>query len=312
MKLERVYIACKKTTLEFLQERYGQDYPRQVGLFDLDIDEVESEHEEHYRTLDSLVDALREAGIEPRVLARRIYLTGSFDGSDLVVSFGGDGEMLDVSRYITGSEPVLGIRSTSRSRGYLLLSPALGFRDMAARLVGGDFRVESWTRIKGVLENGFHRIEDHALNEVYAGDRFSVGTSRYTLRIDDREERHRSSGVLVVTGTGSTGWYANIVKNDGGGFGYGRPFPRTSVQLRYLVRDPIRIDELELTHGAIEPGMDFSIKSTMNSDGVLSFDCSKISYENPRAYPFNRGSVVTLGISNRPLQVIRMEPASRE
>lgn len=44
-----------------------------------------------------------------------------------------------------------------------------------------------------------------ALNEVYLGQP-THQTARYLLRWDDVEERQASSGLIVGTGTGATGW----------------------------------------------------------------------------------------------------------
>jgi len=44
-----------------------------------------------------------------------------------------------------------------------------------------------------------------ALNEIFAGHR-SHQSARYVLRQAGEEERQSSSGVLVTTGTGATGW----------------------------------------------------------------------------------------------------------
>ncbi|MEZ5193344.1 MAG: hypothetical protein R2734_13130 [Nocardioides sp.] len=44
-----------------------------------------------------------------------------------------------------------------------------------------------------------------ALNEIYLGQP-THQTARYSLRWDDVVERQASSGLLVGTGTGATGW----------------------------------------------------------------------------------------------------------
>ena len=48
-----------------------------------------------------------------------------------------------------------------------------------------------------------------ALNELFIGHH-SHQSARYTISTGDNEERHSSSGVIVSTGTGATGWARSI------------------------------------------------------------------------------------------------------
>jgi NAD kinase len=48
-----------------------------------------------------------------------------------------------------------------------------------------------------------------ALNEVFVGHS-SHQTARYQLTVDGRAERQASSGLVVSTGTGATGWCASL------------------------------------------------------------------------------------------------------
>ena len=49
-----------------------------------------------------------------------------------------------------------------------------------------------------------------ALNDLFIGQRTHT-SARYTIHYDNREEDQSSSGVIVSTGAGSTGWYRSIV-----------------------------------------------------------------------------------------------------
>jgi hypothetical protein len=48
-----------------------------------------------------------------------------------------------------------------------------------------------------------------ALNELYVGQP-THQSARYTLRVDGHVERQSSSGIIVGTGTGSTGWCLSL------------------------------------------------------------------------------------------------------
>ena len=306
----KVILACKKTSKEFFSERYGAAWTEELERFDLERAAVEEEHLLHHESVELLTEAFRQRGVEPRVLLRRRYGQEELLGADLVLSVGGDGELLNVARHIRGRELVLGYRSYHRSAGRLLAPASLTPAAVVERVLRGEYEVREWTRIEGTLHNGEQTLTDLALNEVYIGDRYSVGTARYTLHLGDHEERQRSSGVLVCTGTGSTGWYANVVVPGPRGGGYGQPFDNCSTELRFVVRDPIRSPTLpNMVSGSIPLGETFTIKSTLNADGLVSFDCSKRSYESPRAYPFNRGALLEIRASGLPLRVACLRQA---
>jgi len=301
----RVVLACKKTALEFFSERYGATWPAMLERFDLDRIEVREEHEHHHRTLDALSAAFQALGVDLSVHVGRHYTSEDLQGAALVVSVGGDGELLNVARHLRGEHLVLGVRSSQRSAGQLLSPPEMAPEALVRAFAEGAYHVERWTRIEGRVETAQGTVTDLALNEIYVGDRYSVGTARYTLRLDGEEERQRSSGLLVCTGAGSTGWYANVVVPAGSFCLRPEPFARTSRELRFVVRDPIRVPDVPaLVYGAVAEGSTFSVKSTMNSDGVVSFDCSKESYDEPRVYEFNRGAELSLRASDQPLRVM--------
>jgi len=309
---QRIVIACKKTAREFFAERYGENWRAVLERFDLELAEVEQEHQEHYRTVEELVRAFLAHGIVPEVLPSRRYDRAAFTGASLVISVGGDGEMLDVARYVPGEELIVGFRSGGGSVGRLLAPAGLSPAELAAQYFAGRYRVERWTRLEGTVRDGGPTITDLALNEIYVGDRYSVGTARYTLHFGDQEEKQRSSGILVSTGAGSTGWYANVVVATASGYRTGEPFPPDSPELRFVVRDLIRTPGgATLSAGTIPPEGRLIIKSTMNSDGLVSFDCSKLSYENARAYAFNRGATGEIRARPGSLRVLQPErPAS--
>ena len=66
----------------------------------------------------------------------------------------------------------------------------------------GSTAVEERTMVAASTDDGQRLL---ALNEVYIGHR-THQSARYKLLTDGREERQSSSGILVGTGTGSTGW----------------------------------------------------------------------------------------------------------
>jgi hypothetical protein len=213
--------------------------------------------------------------------------------------------MLDIARYLLDRELALGFRSHHRSAGALLSPSRVGPAGIAAAFASGRFRVEEWTRIEVALHNGGPVHTAHALNDVFVGDLYATGTARYTLRHGATEEKQRSSGLVVATGAGSTGWYSNLpLPGPEGTWAAARPFARCSRELRYVVRDPICRAGLGLLSGVVAPKTALCVKSTMNADGVVALDGHKPTYDDPRIFAFNRGARLELRASERPLRVM--------
>jgi hypothetical protein len=72
-----------------------------------------------------------------------------------------------------------------------------------------------------------------ALNEIFVGDR-SHQSARYSLAVAGRAEEQSSSGLIVGTGTGATGWLASLWMQTRPGF----ELPAVdSADLAYFVRE---------------------------------------------------------------------------
>ncbi len=106
------------------------------------------------------------------------------------------------------------------------------------------------------------------LNEVYVGHA-SHQSARYLLRTaDGRTERHSSSGVIVGTGTGSTGWCASIARDRGTA---GQLPASDSAALCWFVREawPSPATGTDLTAGTLTGGEQLEL--TSESDRLVLF-----------------------------------------
>ena len=131
-----------------------------------------------------------------------------FEDGDVVVTVGQDGLVANVARY-AGASPVVGINpDPARYDGVLARHAPERLGALLPRVVGGDCAVESRTRCEVRTDDG-QRLT--ALNELFLGHR-THQSARYRLRLDAREERQSSSGVIVATGTGATGWARSIAR----------------------------------------------------------------------------------------------------
>src|SRR5690606_30998124 len=134
------------------------------------------------------------------------------------------------------------------------------------------------------------------LNAVFDGHP-SHQSARYTLRCAAGEERQSSSGVLVATGTGATGWWASLAHDRGG-----RPAPgRTEHRLGWFVREawPSPSTGASLTEGYVEDAADAAL--VVASDRLVVFGDG---VEDDRLVA-SWGQTVTVRTADAPLRLVR-------
>ena len=129
-----------------------------------------------------------------------------FGPDDIVVVVGPDGLVANVAKYLDG-QPVIGVDTAPGvNPGVLVPSAPAAVSALLAAAAAGTARVQARTMVEAVADDGQRLV---ALNEVYIGHP-SHQSARYRLTVAGQVERQSSSGVLVGTGTGATGWCASV------------------------------------------------------------------------------------------------------
>ncbi|MCM1977018.1 MULTISPECIES: hypothetical protein [Streptomyces] len=177
-----------------------------------DIEEVAERHQRTRRALAEVTAAIpltwRQARVERADLDRFLFAP-----QDVVVVVGQDGLVANVAKYLTG-QPVVGIDSDpGRNPGVLVRHRPSD----AAKLLASaaSVSVDELTMVEAVADDTQRLV---ALNEIYLG---AAGhqTARYRLGLEGDGgvvEAQASSGVLVGTGTGATGWLRSVWQDRGG------------------------------------------------------------------------------------------------
>ena len=132
----------------------------------------------------------------------------------------------------------------------------------------------------------------HALNELFIGARTHV-SARYRLRLGEQSEEQLSSGVLVSTGAGSTGWLRALAPDS--------CFPAEAERLVYAVREPwpSRTTGTKLTRGELIPGQTLELVSQMPTGGVIFSDGIESDY-----LPFESGALVRVMLAERKVHLL--------
>jgi NAD kinase len=190
-----------------------------------------------------------------------------FEPEDVIVAVGQDGLVANVAKYLVG-QPVIGVNpSREIFDGVLVRHPPEAVAELLAAEAAGRARVEERSMVEARTHDGQTL---RALNELYVGHR-THQSSRYVLGFAGREERHSSSGLIVATGTGATGWARSVSLARVGA----PPLPAaTAAELAFFVREawPSVRTGTTLVHGIIPPGGALEVVSEMHDDGVAFGD----------------------------------------
>lgn len=288
------------------------DLFRQYAVEGTDVRKVVASHRAHSRSVKMVKDYFEARGVHGRfyVLDEQepASVPGLIRNAQVVVIIGGDDHLKDAVQYVT-DQCVLAINSDpKRSTGALCYFRAHDFESLAERLSKGEFLIEDWPRLAGMLEtavNG-HRVKvalPPACSEVSVADEKTLYTMRGML-MGVEEHALKGSGLLVATGAGSTGWYTSAAKYI---YPFGHHWLRTISHAEYIHREPYGTDtEMDAVWGTLDNGEELHFTSSSNHSPEISVD-------SVWSYPFPRGSELMLRFSTDRLKVISNQvPGARE
>lgn len=263
----RAVVITRPTDLELLLLRHGT---REQARFFLEtrgqrIEQLDERHGVQQQALHAVLAAIPTAWRRARV-SRPDLDRFLFEPEDIVVAVGQDGLVANVAKYLRG-QPVVGVNpSRQLYDGVLVRHAPAGVAELVQDAAAGA-PCEERTMAEASTPDGQRLV---ALNEIFIGHR-SHQSARYRLRFGDDEERHSSSGLIVCTGTGATGWARSISLRREGCPALPEP---TSQDLAFLVREPWPsvVTGAQLAHARYAPGSSLIVTSEMNDGGVVFGD----------------------------------------
>jgi NAD kinase len=289
----RVVFATRESDYERLIARHGT---RDQARFFLQtrgqkIEDVERPHAE-------FLDALqRSRAATPSDWRQAQIRRADFDRflfapEDIVVAVGQDGLVANIAKYLNG-QPVLGVNpSPQRYDGVLVKLAPDRLDALLPAAQAGQAKVQNRTMVEARLDNGETLL---ALNEIFVGHR-SHQSARYRIQAPGGAEEHSSSGLIVASGTGATGWARSIQEATGQHLELA-PDERAIV---YLVREPFpSVSTGTALRGGKLAGNALSIISHMGEGGVIFADGIESDF-----VAFDWGRQVKLVVAQRSLQLV--------
>ena len=298
--MNKIVIISRKTRLQELVHQYNtieqaKFYIEHMGA---DFSDYLAEDKQYYQVLEEVQDvACRFARVQ--VIERQFVPNMIFGKKDIVIAVGQDGLIANVMKYLDG-QPLLGVNpDTSRWNGVLLPFVAGQLKDILPQIIRGKYKERQVTMAEAVTKDGQQML---AVNDLFVGCRTHT-SARYSITWNEEQENQSSSGIIISTGLGATGWYQSVMAQLERmtelfhcGTIIDRPLAWDDNQLTFVVREPFPslITQAGIVYGKICAGDDFRIISKMPENGVVFSDGIEED-----AISFHAGMEITIRIADK-------------
>jgi hypothetical protein len=270
---------------------------------DVDFDLLENEDEVYSEAVSRLTRDL-DLGVPVQVIDRSFMPTYDFSMSTAVVVLGPDGLVANAAKYV-GDAPLIGVNpDPARFDGVLLPYRLPEARNALRTVLAGRGRIRLVTLAEVKLQDGQQML---AFNDFFIGVRSHV-SARYKITVHGCSESHSSSGALVSTGAGSTGWMSSVI-NMASGIAMAHERKRIEPprlkwddsRLLWAVREPFisRTSQASLVYGMLEAGETMVLESMTPENGVIFSDGIEAD-----ALEFNAGTIATIGVAARKARLV--------
>lgn len=216
---------------------------------------------------------------------------------DVIIALGGDNHFLYVARFLD-RQILVGINSDPLSSlGMLLRFKEDNLEKIQESIFKEEFNFENWTRLQATVND--QKLPFLALSEIFVGESHSLNTSRHILRYRGQEEEQKSSGLLIMTGAGLTGWAKAATRFWPKELVQQFPsFAPNEVYARFILREGFKGD---ICIGDLEKNENLTITSLNDDTGIIAFDSDPC--DSRFCFSFPRGYQAKISISNQPLRV---------
>lgn len=321
MTIEYAIIVKNKTRLEMLVERFNT--PAQAKFYiersGGDFADYQAEHE-HFHAAFALMQRQLSSVIKNKIIDRNFLPSFLFNDHHLVIVIGQDGLVANTAKY-ANEIPIIAVNpDLSRYDGCLLPFSPANFMSAVEKVIAGQFNAKTVTLAEACLNDGQRLL---AFNDLFIGTSSHV-SARYKIAYNNKTEEHSSSGIIVSTPAGATGWLSSIFNMTLGM----RQFLETDAtqktteklkdeqlmatahkamaklkdeQLMFAVREPFKSKktQTDIVAGLLTRQSKLVLESFMPSNGVIFSDGIETDF-----LKFNAGAVATIGIAKEKVKLV--------
>ena len=311
MDFEKIVLVTRKTRLEGLVERFNtvaqaRFYIEHSGG---NFSQFQREHDVYYAALDGLRREL-EPLLKIHVIERGFLPNFLFAQTDLVITIGIDGLVANTAKYLQGQPLVAVNPDPAHIDGILLPFDVQQALPAVKAVLHGRGRMRRISMAEATLNDGQTLL---AFNDLFIGVRSHI-SARYLIEVRDQAEHHSSSGIIVSTGVGSSGWLSSLfnmangmlVGFDESGKGTAQALPPYHMEweaerLVFVVREPFvsKTSSAKIVCGYVTPEIPLVLHSEMPEGGVIFSDGVEADY-----LAFNAGMIATIGLAQKKTHLV--------
>jgi NAD kinase len=289
----------RKTRLTELVERFNtwsqaRFYLEHAGM---DANDYLEEHDQYKAVLFQIESMVKPLGRLAR-LERTNLDTYQFHSEDIVLVIGQDGLVANTLKYLDGQSVVAINPDPSRWGGQLLPFQVDNSEQAIKALLAGKVSIADIRLAEAKTNDGQTML---AVNDLFIGPK-THASARYELAWGNKTEIQSSSGIIVSTGLGRTGWLTSILtgaKNLTGARDQLSSFVNMEWDSDYLyfaVREPFpsQTTQTDLTIGRVDNKHPLSVTSYMPTNGVIFSDGMESD-----AIEFNAGTRLSIDLAKK-------------
>ncbi len=309
MSFEYAIIVKNKTRLESLIERFNTKAQARFYIESLGgkFDDYELEHETFREALNNLQTRLSKT-IKNKTVERMYLPSFLFSEKNLIVVIGQDGLVANTAKYAKGCPIVAVNPDKTRYDGVLLPFDVSDFLIGVEQVLSGRYPSQSMRFAEAKLNDGQRLL---AFNDLFIGVSSHV-SARYRISFNQHSEEQSSSGLIVSTKAGATGWLSSVFNM---AYGITGMFDKTlqpkkptlrANELLFAVREPFKSIRTQtgITAGILKNQNRLTIESLMPSNGIIFSDGVETDFLR-----FNSGSIASVGLAEETANLVLKKPA---
>lgn len=305
MSVEYAIIVKNKTRLETLIERFNtrdqaKFYIERLGG---NFEDYVIEHDIFHQSLEKIQKQLATT-LKNKVVERTFLPNYIFSEKNVIVVIGQDGLVANTAKYSKGIPMVAVNPDVSRYDGVLLPFDSSNFIYGIDSVLNSTFNYKTMRFAEASLNDGQKIL---AFNDLFIGASSHV-SARYKISFNNLTEEHSSSGILVSTQAGSTGWLSSVFNMAYGVAGMfekniklKRPKLKES-DLFFVVREPFQSikTQIGITAGLLKGQNNLIVESLMPNNGIIFSDGIENDF-----LKFNSGTIATIGLANETAKLVK-------
>lgn len=298
----KIVLVTAKTRYENLIYRYNTESQAKFYIESRggEFEDYKIEHTNYRFAVNTAVEFL-ESYARLQIIDKENVPNYIFGENDLVIVIGRDGLAANVLKYLT-TQKLIGVNpDQKRWDGVLLPFEVSDLSKIVPETFKGLRSVKSVTIASAELNDGQTLC---GVNDLFIGQRTHT-SARYQIDINGKKENQSSSGIIVSTGLGSTGWLKSIITGAAGIDDYCQISSKPKIPkdlewdsdyLYFTVREPYpsKSTGASIVFGKIQKNSPMKITSLMAENGIIFSDGVEQDY-----LQFNAGASAVIGISDK-------------